>query len=407
MQNRHAGYNFGMKRRIALVIERADASLGGAERSVFELAGALGAAGLEVDILAAKGEPKSKNILTLCQDRPGKRACYFSFANALRGYLSKNHYDIVHSVLPFEFADVYQPRGGTYIESIFRNAASYQNRFVEDYKKLTAFINLRRTMLQWAERRLCKKQDGPIIAALSKYVVEQFKRHYAVKDERFVVIDNGVKTDKRIDREEADKLREQIARQLGLKEVGNAIFFLFAANNFRLKGLSVLIKAMQLAVQQRICEDAHLIVAGRDRANKYRQIAKSFGIDKKIVFLGPLGRIQDALSIIDVAVLPTFYDPSSRFILEAIAAGKPVITTRFNGATDLFVNGRHGKVIDRPEDSQSLAEAIRYFSDRKNIQKASEAITADNLKEKVSIDRVAREFVFLYESILQRKDAKQ
>ena len=43
-----------MKKKIAIIIERATVELGGAERSVFELAEALRDVGLEVDILAAK-----------------------------------------------------------------------------------------------------------------------------------------------------------------------------------------------------------------------------------------------------------------------------------------------------------------------------------------------------------------
>jgi len=401
-----SGYNCAMKRKIAIIIERADITLGGAERSVFEMAGALSALGHDVEIVAAKGQTSSENIRVLCQDKPGRRACYFTFKKALKEHLSENHYDIIHSVLPFEFADVYQPRGGTYIESTLRNAASYQNRFTESYKKLTAFTNVRRTILRRAERKLCSKPDGPIIAALSKYVAEQFKQHYAVKDDRIVVIPNGVKTDKRIDTEEAKKLREQITGQLGLKETANAVFFLFAANNFRLKGLAALIKAMQSAAAQRRTQaDTYLIAAGSDRISKYRKMAKKLDVEKKIVFSGPVRHIQNILSVIDVAVLPTFYDPSSRFILEAIAAGKPVITTRFNGAIDLFIDNRHGKVIDSPDDIGALAEAIRYFADKKNIQKASEAIAADNLIEKVSIERAAKQLVSVYESILQRKDA--
>lgn len=410
-----SGYNCAMKRKIAIIIERADITLGGAERSVFEMAGALSALGHDVEIVAAKGQTSSENIRVLCQDKPGRRACYFTFKKALKEHLSENHYDIIHSVLPFDFADVYQPRGGTYIESTLRNAASYQNRFTESYKKLTAFTNVRRTILRWAERKLCSKPpnvsvggkpDGPIIAALSKYVAEQFKQHYAVKDDRIVVIPNGVKTDKRIDTEKAKKLREQITVQLGLKETANAVFFLFAANNFRLKGLGALIKAMQSAAAQRRPQaDTYLIAAGSDRTSKYRKMAKKLDVDKKIVFSGPVRHIQNILSVIDVAVLPTFYDPSSRFILEAIAAGKPVITTRFNGAIDLFIDNRHGKVIDSPDDIGALAEAIRYFAEKKNIQKASEAIAADNLIEKVSIERAAKQLVSVYESILQRKGA--
>jgi UDP-glucose:(heptosyl)LPS alpha-1,3-glucosyltransferase len=160
------------------------------------------------------------------------------------------------------------------------------------------------------------------------------------------------------------------------------------------------------AAQRRTQADTYLIAAGSDRISKYRKMAKKLDVDKKIVFSGPVRHIQNILSVIDVAVLPTFYDPSSRFILEAIAAGKPVITTRFNGATDLFIDNRHGKVIDGPEDIGALAEAIRYFADKRNIQKASEAIAADNLIEKVSIERAAKQLVSVYEAILQRKGVR-
>ena len=391
-----------MKKRIAIIIERAMVSLGGAERSVFELARALRAVGFKVDILAAKGRTSTKNVHILCQQQPGKRSYYFTFAEALKKHLAENHYDIIHSTLPFDFADVYQPRGGSFAESILRNAASYQNKLIESYKKITAFANFRRTILLLAEKKLCKNPNGPLIVALSHYVAEQFKQHYDIGQERLVVIANGVRVNKRIDAARADKLRAQILAQLGLKEADEPVFFLFVANNFRLKGLSCLIKAMGLAARN---EDARragfLIVGGAGRTHKYRRFAKRLNIHKKIVFLGPISRIQTALSIIDVSVLPTFYDPSSRYILEALAANKPVITTRFNGATDLFVDNRHGKIIDTPTNIPALAEAIAHFTDTENIRKASEAIAADNIGEKISITRVVDELGSVYETVLK------
>jgi len=436
--------------KIAIVIERADIGLGGAERSVFELANALSKLGPEVDILAATGSMNAENVHILCRHSHSKRTSYFTLEKALRKHLSENHYDIIHSVLPFSFADIYQPRGGTYAESIVRNAASFQNKLIESYKKLTAFANFRRTILLRAERKLCRQTDGPIIIAISQYVAEQFKRHYAVSDDRIVVIHNGIKIHIEIDAEPAvkprlapapldklgagsvagaasatgaeanaprftrgfDRLRSQILARLNIKEADEPVFFLFVANNFRLKGLDVLIKAMQLAATPPSAgwgRPSFLIVVGNGRERKYRRLAKKFAplmADSKIIFLGPIGHIQDVLSMSDVAVLPTFYDPCSRYILEALAAGKPVITTSFNGATDLFVNNRHGKVIDSPEDVPALAEAITYFTNTDNIQKASQAIAADNLKEKISIDRVAKHLIDVYESILQRKGQK-
>lgn len=395
-----------MKKKVALIIERADVTRGGAERSVFELAIALSGRGLEVHLLAAKGHANTKNVHILCGNSLGKRTCYFTFAKALKKHLAENHYDVVHSALPFTFADVYQPRGGSFAESISRNAASYQNKFLTSFKKITAFANSRRTILLQAEKKLCKENDGPVIVALSKYVAGQFKQHYRIAERRLMVIPNGIKLNKHIDTAQADRLRTQILAQLQLIEADNPVFFLFVANNFRLKGLTCLIKAMHLATHCDTTRQPYLIVAGSGSTHRYRRLAKKLNIHNRILSFGPVPHIQNVLSIIDVAILPTFYDPSSRYILEAIAADKPVITTKFNGATDLFVDNRHGKVIDTPENTPALAQAVTFFTDTSNIQKASQAIIEDNLKEKISISRVAEQLESLYESIPGNENLK-
>jgi len=391
-----------MKKKVAIIIERANIALGGAERSIFELAGALSSLGFDVDILAATGQTSTKNIHILCPDT-GKRTNFTAFAQVLEKHLAENHYDIIHSVLPFEFAHIYQPRGGSFAESILRNAASYQNKLLASFKKITAFANFRRSELLRAEKNLCKNPDGPVIAALSQYVAEQFKQHYGLDEKRIAIIPNGVKTNKQPDKNKADRFRTQILTELRLKEADEPVLFLFVAHNFRLKGLAVLIKAINLVTNQHTPRPACLIVAGRGSAFKYRHLAKALNIHRQIVFLGPVPNIQNVLSISDVAVLPTFYDPSSRFTLEALAADKPVITTKFNGATDLFVDNRHGKVIDCPENIHALAEAISYFTNTDNLQKAADAIVADNLRENISISRAAKQLQSLYESILEKR----
>jgi len=398
-----------MIEKVAIIVERANIALGGAERSVFELAAALSGQGTKVTILAATGQPNTKNVNVVCRDKPGSRVKFSVFAEALREHLSKNDYDIIHSVLPFDFADVYQPRGGTYAESIQRHIASFQNPFVESYKKITAWTNLRRSTLLQTERQLAHRADGPVIAALSEYVAEQFKRHYSTDAQRIIVIPNGVKTERRVDKDRADRLRTQILTKVRVRESDHPILFLFVAHNFRLKGLGVLLKAMSLIAHQNTKRKCCLVVVGSDKTRKYHRFAKRLNANSsgpRVVFLGHFSHIQSILSIADVAVLPTFYDPSSRFILEALGAGKPVITTKFNGAADLFVDQRHGRVIDRPENIDALAEAMSWFTHSDNIQKTSQAIVEDNLKETVSVGRVARQLMGVYESILKRRGEK-
>ncbi|HUV40479.1 MAG TPA: glycosyltransferase family 4 protein [Sedimentisphaerales bacterium] len=390
--------------KVAIIIERADITLGGAERSVFELASALRQLDFEVDVLAAKGHTNAPSIRFLCQDLPGKRTSYRLFAKKLKAYLARNYYDIVHSVLPFDFVDIYQPRGGCFVEAILRNAASYPGKFIRSYKLLTAFANFRRTWFLLGERKLCKKPDGPVIAALSQYVADQFERHYGLDKRRIKIIPNGIKTGTEIDKAKADVLRRQILAQLPQSCRRNEpTFFLFAANNFRLKGLAVLLKAMSLAAPVPGQPQPCLIIAGRGRSGKYRRLAKKLNVHNRLVFLGKLRNIHNVLAMANVAVLPTFYDPCSRFVLEAIAAGKPVITTRFNGAVDSFVNHLHGEVIDSPNNVRALADAITRFTDPRHVQQAATAIERDNLRENVSISRSARQFEQLYESIMKNR----
>jgi UDP-glucose:(heptosyl)LPS alpha-1,3-glucosyltransferase len=390
-----------MLKRVAIIVERADVSLGGAERSMFEVANALSSLGLKVDVLAATGEATADNVHILCSDVPSDRVSLTVYAEALKRHIAETDYDLIHSVLPFTGINLYQPRGGTYAEAIQRNAASYPSRLARRWKTMTAFANLRRLRLLRVERRCCHGLAGPIVAALSRYVAEQLRRHYATDPRRIVLTLNGVDTDRRIDPGVTSNRRKQLLAQLSVPVAEEPVLFLFAAHNFRLKGLYPLIQAMRRVAGTG--QPACLIVAGAGRSNGYRRLARHMGIEERVLFLGPVDDIRSTLSAVDVGILPTFYDPSSRFILEALAAGKPVITTRFNGATDHFTDGRHGKVIDSPDNIPALADAISHFADRANIAAASQAIAQDNLKANISVRRVASELLRLYEIMIESR----
>jgi UDP-glucose:(heptosyl)LPS alpha-1,3-glucosyltransferase len=398
-----------MVKNVAIIIERADLNLGGAERSMLEVAEALSALGIEVDLLAAKAGASADtaiDVRALCGNIPGKRVSLEVFGQALRRYLAQAHYDIIHSVLPFDFADLYQPRGGAYAESARRHIASYPCPVARLCKRLTAFTNRRRGELLQAERRLCQGSRGPVIAALSHYVAEQFQRHYATAPKRLALVLNGVKTDRSIDANIISRLRREVATQLGRREGDQPVLFLFVAHNFRLKGLHPLLRALRQVGDSAAERPACLVVVGSDKGRAERRLARQLGLDNRVVFLGPIANIQNALALADVGILPTFYDPSSRFILEALGAGKPVITTRFNGAADHFTDGRHGKVIDAPGDITALAEAIRHFTDPVKIEEAARAIREDDLASRISIRRVAQETLGLYQSILSAREGR-
>jgi UDP-glucose:(heptosyl)LPS alpha-1,3-glucosyltransferase len=386
-----------MKTKVAIIIERVDVALGGAERSVSELAEAIGAIGYETHILAAKGQATAANVHILCADVGGKRTSYQVFSRELKKHIESNHYDILHSVLPFDFADIYQPRSGTFAESIIRKAATYRYPFLQALKRNTAFLNFRRTAWFGAERRLSEGQTGPLVIAISNYVAGQFRTHYHISENRMVVIPNGIKPAGQLDKTRVDSFRTKLTAQ------PDSILFLFVGHDFQRKGLDCLVEAIGQLQKTDSNTLARLVVAGRASSTAYRRLAAKLGVEEKIVFLGDVKNIQELIAATDVAVLPTFDDPCSRFILEALAAGKPVITTKFNGAIDLFTDNRHGRAIDDPRDIASLSEAIGYFTNRDNLNRAANAIISDNLRQNVSVARVAQQLKAVYGEILEKR----
>jgi UDP-glucose:(heptosyl)LPS alpha-1,3-glucosyltransferase len=388
--------------KVAILIERAQIGLGGAERSVSELTAELRRRGVEAVILAAKGD-SSEQVRVLCDDRSGRRTSLKAFESAVEAHLKDHRCDIIHSTLPVAGADIYQPRGGSYRETMLRNIASYPNPLVRCLKRSTHGLNVRRLEYLRAEKKVCSPGGRTILAALSGYVKEQFRRHYGLADERICVIGNGVNTDFNPELLHNNSRREMMCQLLQINPKRPGVFFLFAANNPRLKGLRPLLYAFKQAVERCPAVFPVLVAAGSRGLGPYGGLVRRLGLTGHVHTLNAAEGIWGLLAACDAAVLPTYYDPCSRFILEALAMGKPVITSRYNGAAERYRNGRHGMVVNEPDDVKGLAEALSYYCDPAKIDLARRAIDEDNLRQEVSIGKHAEQLIRLYETILCRK----
>ncbi len=70
----------------------------------------------------------------------------------------------------------------------------------------------------------------------------------------------------------------------------------------------------------------------------------------------------------DIYQHPTFYDSCSLTVLETLPRGLPVITSRFNGASDVIISNKGGKILKDPGYVEDLAESIAFYfdEDRRN-----------------------------------------
>ncbi|MEW6251859.1 MAG: glycosyltransferase family 4 protein [Planctomycetota bacterium] len=322
----------------------------------------------------------------------------YGFVRAADRFCRYERFDIVHAVTPCLSADVYQPRGGTYAETIARGLARSRSPVVRALRRLGRRFNLSQRFLYWIEQTLLiKHQPWVWVAAVSEYVRRQVLQIGEFPPERVRVVFNGVETGPlALSYEQRAEWRRRLRGELQVADDGPLI--LFMAHNFRLKGLGELIRAVA-GVRERGADATAwtVAVAGRDRAGPFVRLARRLGVEGRIRFVGTEHPAQAWYAAADVLVHPTWYDPCSRVVLEALSVGLPVVTSMHNGASEVMVPGRHGAVIDDPADAESLAAAIDR-SLRPEVRAAC-AADAPRMAERLSMARHARELVALYEEV--------
>jgi UDP-glucose:(heptosyl)LPS alpha-1,3-glucosyltransferase len=159
-------------------------------------------------------------------------------------------------------------------------------------------------------------------------------------------------------------------RQEGREQWGLApedIVGLFVAKNARLKGLSALLSAVAALLQRPEFRNApppfRLLVCGSDRIGPFAREAVRLRIEPHVRFVGQFPDIRTAFFSADFLVHPTFYDPCSLVVLEAMACDLPVITSRYNGASELMHPLQEGFVIDDPHDRAHLGWCLAQMLD--------------------------------------------
>ncbi len=388
---------------VALIMERIETWRGGAETSTVQFAGHLSQLGCHVSMLTTSRLPSTPamTIVPIKARAPSRTLRTMLFARRAAAYVRARRFDIVHCITPCLAADVYQPRGGTVPEMLARNLAIRGDTLQRGWKRFNQRLSPKHRVAGRLERQLLTRRPPPWVIAISQYVCDQLSRHYKFEGTRVRLIFNGVDPDQT----PADKRRAhrvEIRRQFGLAD--DDLMLLCVAHNFKLKGVGQLAEALARR-PGRLPDHTCAVIVGRDNPTPFVRLAERLGVADRIFFAGPSQRVQAFLHAADLLVHPTFYDPCSRVVLEAMAAGLPVITTRCNGAAERIIDGREGYVIDSPQDVDALADRIERLAD--DDHRRACAGRAPQVVEGISMRRHAADVLALYEDIVRQGEAKR
>lgn len=361
--------------KIALGIRDFSPSRGGAERYLVELMRFLAQEGHEVHVFAYRCDEGIGGIY-LHNVNPfpfPKGLRILSFALKCHQQMKRDNFDVIMGVGNTWEADLLQPHGGVHWKWFWRSLRAYKSPWLWCAKFLGRILSLK----QWVEGIV---EDAPYrtgvqkIIAISEMVKQDIVDYYDIPEGKVSVIYNGVDIEHFHPRNK--EYREKIRSRYGLSP--RDVLLMFVSHNFRLKGLRYLIQALPSIKKKN--KNVKLLVVGRDNNGPYRHLAKKMGCGKDVFFAGGVRDLERYYPSADILVHPTFYDACSLVVLEALASGVPVITTRYNGAGGIISDGQEGFVLEDPREVETLTEKILYLSDPIRLQEAS--IAARTLAEK-------------------------
>jgi UDP-glucose:(heptosyl)LPS alpha-1,3-glucosyltransferase len=379
---------------VLLVILHADAARGGAERYTLDLAAALVGRGHRVSLAARSFAAVPAGVLRVPLGASGRTRAgqYRRFLDSLDAHLAATTYDVVHAMLPVRACDLYHPHAGLAAEALAAGHLKRRHAGTRALSRLANRLNARRRAFAEVERQLLTGPHPPRVLCLSEAMQKTVRRHYALPADRLATLFNAVDLE-RFDPAAHPQARTQCRQSLGLSEEAPAA--LMIAQDFQRKGLPEALGALaELAKRKKT--PAHLVVVGRPKPGRYQRLAQELGIAGRVMFAGPTADPYPFYAAADFFILPTHHDPCSLVVLEALAMGLPVITTRRNGAAEIMTSGTEGFVLEDPGDRAGLVEGWSMLLDPARRKAMSAAALA--LRPRLSYEHHLQTLLALYDA---------
>jgi UDP-glucose:(heptosyl)LPS alpha-1,3-glucosyltransferase len=351
--------------KLAINFRRVDPSRGGAETYVVDLCRRLVNDGHRVDLYAeswAEGVlPDGLNGVRLEAPGGSRRARLLSFARNSESALRQARYDCTVGLINTWYHDVIIPQGGLHPASVAANAQRFPTAWQRALYRLGKAANPKSWTVRAVERRQYDPALQARVVAVSGMVREQLVNTYHVPRQRIHLIPNAIDV-ARLNVAHPGAVRCAFRNRMGLEP--SDLVGLFVGHNFALKGLGPLLRALAERRRTRpASRPIHLLVCGGGTVGPYRRMAARLGLADTVRLIGFAPDIREVFWSSDFFALPTYYDPCSLVVFEALACGLPVITTSCNGAGELITDGREGFVITAPDALGELTTALDRVAD--------------------------------------------
>jgi UDP-glucose:(heptosyl)LPS alpha-1,3-glucosyltransferase len=190
------------------------------------------------------------------------------------------------------------------------------------------------------------------LIALTPQVKADLERLYNVPSADIDVLPNGF-SHSEFNVARAQGLRAVERAALGYVETDRVV--VFVANELDRKGFWPLLESVAALGDRNV----RLLVVGRVNQGRAAGEVARLGLADRVKFTGPSGDVARYYAAADVFALPTQYEAWGLVIVEAMACGLPVVTSRLAGAAVAVNEGQSGYLLDDPGSVDEIASLLR------------------------------------------------
>ena len=304
---------------------------------------------------------------------PCKGRWSWSAVRHIRNLVLKHNVDVMH------------PHG--YKADIYAYAAAWPNR-----------VALLATSHNWPSRLLSMRAyaaiDRLVLRRFDKVivvsdVVAQILRRWGVSSKKLFMIFNGVDIERF--RSTTPTLRNEVMND-GHFLVG------FVGRLVSDKGGAFLLRAAPRVLSAFPTTTFVLVGEGPARS-EWEALAVQLGIAKHVVFAGVRDDMPEVYASLDLVVLPSLIESMPMCLLEAMAAGRPVIATRV-GAIPKFITSKHTGWLIEPGDVNGLAAAICHLLSNPELASQLGEKGREYISQHFSATSMAKNYMQAYGQVL-------
>lgn len=242
---------------------------------------------------------------------------------------------------------------------------------------------LRKRPLLFRIRKLCAQLSNKVVANSSSLACE-VKEVFNL-DSKVTVIYNGI---------DINDIREKSKEEQNHKWLGTGVPLILAMGYLKddQKGFSYLLEALEIVNR---AKSVRLIIIGNGKKEKLEKLSERLSIRDKTDFFSTVPNPFPYMAKADIFACSSLYEGLSNVILEALALGKPVISTDHkHGANEMIENGKSGILVPVGNPQKMAAAIIKILEDRE--LKRSLEKEAKKKAENFSIDRMISGYESLF-----------